>query len=486
MSERQALGLGLGFVLALTLWRVALLWFDRTELFVDEAQYWLWGQNLDFGYYSKPPLIAWIIRAVTDLAGSDAPFFVRLPAPLFHMGTALVLMAVARRLYGGQAAAWAGPVYAALPFVSVGSAMFSTDTPMLFFHALAILLWLRLMAQPSPARAAGLGLAVGLGLLAKYAMIYFVLGAGLAALFIPAARIPPRSALTAGAVALAVFAPNIWWNFRTGGTTLEHTLYNAEWKDPAAGPDPAGGLRFLLEQFAVFGPVLFATWLLLSLRALFGALRFPHAGLLLWLSAPVILLMTMQGMFGSANANWGVAAYTGGSVLVTAWLLARARVLLWLSQGLHLLLALALPLATLAAPDLRRDDGRQWLHRYLGRAEVSERLARIARENGLRRIVAASRDLSADLHYTLRDARDLELHALPRPGFPGSYYEQEFPVPAGGAAPVLLATIDRRPACASRILEAWTPKDGAHDDQTIYASLVGPECLQTLLREGLR
>jgi len=183
-------------------------------------------------------------------------------------------------------------------------------------------------------------------------------------------------------VALAVFAPNIWWNLQTGGTTVEHTLYNAEWKDPAAGPDLAGGLRFLVEQFAVFGPILFAAYLLLILRAPFG-LRFPHAGLLLWLSAPV------------------------------------------------------------------------------------------------------TADFSADLHYTLRDAGDLKLHALPSPGFPASYYEQAFPVPADTSEPVLLATLDRKPACA-RLLARWTPKDGAYDDQTIYASRVTPDCLKTLMREGFR
>ena len=31
------------------------------DLFGDEAQYWIWSQNPDFGYYSKPPLLAWII-----------------------------------------------------------------------------------------------------------------------------------------------------------------------------------------------------------------------------------------------------------------------------------------------------------------------------------------------------------------------------------------------------------------------------------------
>ncbi|MEM6897426.1 MAG: glycosyl transferase, partial [Pseudomonadota bacterium] len=72
------------FIAIITLWRVAMLWANRTDLFVDEAQYWAWGQHLDWGYFSKPPLIGWVIRAVTDVLGSDAAPVVRLAAPLLH------------------------------------------------------------------------------------------------------------------------------------------------------------------------------------------------------------------------------------------------------------------------------------------------------------------------------------------------------------------------------------------------------------------
>ena len=52
-------------VAAVTAARLVALGFNRTDLFVDESQYWLWGQSFDFGYYSKPPLIAWVIRLST-------------------------------------------------------------------------------------------------------------------------------------------------------------------------------------------------------------------------------------------------------------------------------------------------------------------------------------------------------------------------------------------------------------------------------------
>ena len=115
---------------------MALLPFDSADLFVDDAQYWFWGQTLDWGYYSKPPLIAWILRLSTAI-GSDAPFWIRLPLPLIHAATAVVVALIARRLYGARVGGIAGFAFATLPGVALGSLLVSTDTPMLLCFALA-------------------------------------------------------------------------------------------------------------------------------------------------------------------------------------------------------------------------------------------------------------------------------------------------------------------------------------------------------------
>ena len=52
-----------------TLYRALALHWSGLNLYVDEAQYWTWAQALDWGYYSKPPVIAAIIAATTlDMA----------------------------------------------------------------------------------------------------------------------------------------------------------------------------------------------------------------------------------------------------------------------------------------------------------------------------------------------------------------------------------------------------------------------------------
>src|SRR5262245_37141701 len=42
------------------------------DLAPDEGHYWDWSRNLDWSYYSKGPLIAWIIRASCALFGDMA------------------------------------------------------------------------------------------------------------------------------------------------------------------------------------------------------------------------------------------------------------------------------------------------------------------------------------------------------------------------------------------------------------------------------
>src|SRR5262245_36240646 len=51
------------------------------DLSGDEAQYWDWSRNLDLSYYSKGPLIAYIIRASCAIFGDTMPA-VRYPAIL--------------------------------------------------------------------------------------------------------------------------------------------------------------------------------------------------------------------------------------------------------------------------------------------------------------------------------------------------------------------------------------------------------------------
>src|SRR5580692_6720075 len=74
---------------ALTFVRLIGLRLSNVDLFIDESQYWSWSRELAFGYFSKPPLLAWLIAAAEHLCG-DQEACIRAPAPLLCLGTSLL------------------------------------------------------------------------------------------------------------------------------------------------------------------------------------------------------------------------------------------------------------------------------------------------------------------------------------------------------------------------------------------------------------
>jgi 4-amino-4-deoxy-L-arabinose transferase-like glycosyltransferase len=465
--------LAVGIITAL---RVLALALGRAELFVDEAQYWLWAQELAFGYYSKPPMIAWVIRAATEAGGSDAAFWIRLPAPLFHGATALVLMRIARGLWGGGIAALTGLAYLTLPVVAVGSAVISTDTMLFPFFALALMFWLRLLGRPTAGAALAAGVCLGLAFLAKYSAVYFVIGAGLAALS-PAGRPPLRLAALAALACALTAAPNLVWNLTHGLPTVQHTLDNADWvRDPAAraGLNLRGWAEFVLAQFAVFGPVLFGALLWSGWRVLSGRAEGAEARLLAF-SLPAVALVSVQGLLSRAYANWAAPAYLAGVLVAVPLLARRAPRWLALSFVVNGAVSVALPVATALAPTLSLGGDKLLLGRFIGREEASLRILDAAQAAGAGAIVATHRDLLADLFHTGRDAGIPIFAPAPR-GRPANHYEMAFPYVAPGAGPVLLAGFGEAPSCDATPAGEWTPTQGAYARRRLSLWLVAADC----------
>ena len=78
--------------------RLMVLVFGETDLFFDEAQYWTWSRVLAFDYFSKPPLIAWIIRSATQICG-DSGWCVRALSPILYPVTSSFVFLAARAVW---------------------------------------------------------------------------------------------------------------------------------------------------------------------------------------------------------------------------------------------------------------------------------------------------------------------------------------------------------------------------------------------------
>lgn len=469
---RSPFAIGWALIGVITAYRLVLLPHATADLFVDETQYWQWGQALDWGYYSKPPLIGWVIRAVTDLAGSDSAFWIRMPGPVFHGITALLIMGVASEVTSRGAVVAAGVVYATLPFVTVGSFLISTDTILLPFFTAALWLWMRLAGRASLGMALGLGLCLGLGFMAKYAAIYFWLGAGIGATLIPQMRIAWRDLGVALAVFAVVISPNILWNLQNDLVTVSHTADNADWVGQSLHLHPDRAAEFFGSQFLVMGPVLFAVYL----WAVWQALRGGDAKLkfLVALSVPILLLVLGQAFLSRAYANWAVTAFVAASVLTVAVIWARTRWLLWAGIALNTLVVLALPVVVTGADRwMARDGERLLLRRFVGRAETSTRILNVADAQGAGTILAQHRDLLADLFYSGRES-GFTIQAAPFEGPVPHYYAQAFPYSADVPGPVLYAGF-APPPCAGEIVDSFNAGP-AYRDATLTLTLVPATC----------
>jgi 4-amino-4-deoxy-L-arabinose transferase-like glycosyltransferase len=383
-------------VAAITLVRLIVILVSPLQLYPDEAQYWWWAQTPDWGYFSKPPMIAWIVWLTTAIFG-DHEWAIRFAAPLLHGATALVVYGIAQRSFNNaRTGFWSALAYVTLPGISYSSGLISTDVPLLFFWALALYAFLRATAEPGWRWAIVCGVALGLGFETKYAMAYFFLGAGIAAAVSPEAR---RLVLSLRGFAILVLAlllllPNVLWNAAHGFPTVAHTSHNADWNH--ARYSVMSVLSFLGGQFGVFGPFMMAglLWALCRLR---GTPAFILAGF----SVPVLVLISIQSFISEANANWAAVAYVAATPLAVAVLLSfwKGRAL-WASVTFDAVAMLLLWIIAVSPAFADRIGQGNAFKRQEGWRELGQ--AVIAEAPGYDTIVGANRSTFAELLYYAR------------------------------------------------------------------------------------
>jgi 4-amino-4-deoxy-L-arabinose transferase-like glycosyltransferase len=383
---------------------VRLLWIasGTTDLYPDEAQYWLWSLTPDWGYYSKPPVVAWLIALTTRLAGNDNELAVRMAAPLLHFGTAVMIYALAQRLYDSRTAFWSSVVYATLPGVWVSAVIMSTDAPLLFCWSIALYAFVR-AREPQGERWWWLvGIASGFGLLSKYAMAYWMISA---LLFLAIYRAERRHLPRFGAamlLALLIYSPNFFWNWSHGFVSYHHTEQNAALSGPLFHPDKF--LAFFGSQFGVFGPVLFGALILLAVLGR-RTLKEPRAAMLAFFALPTLAMMLVVSFLSRAEPNWSAPTYLSATVLVVAFLLAEMpHILVWGSVALHVVAAVAIveakPLTQLVGYNLpgKYDP----LHRLKGWRQLGTSIGRMLAENPGKHLMTDDRELMAALIYYVR------------------------------------------------------------------------------------
>jgi hypothetical protein len=390
----------LAAVTLITAARLVWLAASTADLYPDEAQYWFWSLHPALGYYSKPPLIAWIIALTTGAFG-DSEFAIRLSAPLLHAAAAGFVYASAARLYDRRTGFWSALAYVSLPGASLSAFVISTDAVLLPCWAAALYAFIRAREPGGGRWWIAVGIAAGLGLLAKYAMAYWLLSALGYVLLVRDERRHLRPLVGAAAIALLLYLPNFWWNWSHGFVSYQHTRDNAELSGPLF--NPFAFLEFFGSQFGVFGPLCFAA--LLAMIARPQRLAEPRARLLAAFALPTLVMMLGVGLLSRAQPNWAAPAYVSAIVLVVAWALARN----W-RRGLRAAIAINLAIAmvlfgaggALAAIGITVPPRYDPLHRLHGWRDLGQSVSRAMTAHPGLKLLADDRELLASLVYYAR------------------------------------------------------------------------------------
>jgi len=318
------------------------IWFvasGQLDLVQDEAQYWDWSRHLQLSYYSKGPLIAWCNLLGTSLFG-NTELGVRAMAVLFSFLSQVVFFLLATVLLGRpRTGFWTLLLLNTTPLFMASGVLMTTDNPLLFFWigGIACLQWSLDRCRP---RIRGLALVllaccVAFGILAKYAMLYFV---PLALVFVFVMRrkgLAPEGHLRATCIALAAgaaagMAPILGWNMANDWVGFRHVGALAG----VAGQEPEPLLRFdrFPEYFGGQIGIVLPWWLCYMLWGGWQALRGsrqptdtpvarPKAlctderwllGLFFW---PIWLFFLLWSFHTKIYPNWPAMSYAAGALL---------------------------------------------------------------------------------------------------------------------------------------------------------------------------
>ena len=301
--------------------RLAYLSTGWTDLSPDEAYYWEWSRRPDWCYYSKPPMVAWVIGASTAVFGHST-WAVRLPAVLLGTFSLAGIWVLARRLFDARVAFWAAVLSAASPGASMLGLLMTIDPPLMAAWAWGLVLLQTALRKQTAIWWAATGAVVALGILSKPSMLIFPV---LVFAFLAAERSARGHLSQLGpwvflAACLTALVPIAVWNASHEWITFSHA--SSHFRDVPkglAGVIETGG-GFLGTQLAALSPL---TWALMVVC--FGGvlLRFrqldERARLLFFFSAiplaGIELLSTKQRVHG----NWSAPFYCAGEVLLAAW-----------------------------------------------------------------------------------------------------------------------------------------------------------------------
>ena len=284
--------------------------------FRDELYYLDMARHLDCGYVDSAPLIAVYAKIALWMGGSLAALRI-IPA---LAGAALVALTIfiVRELGGGHYAQFlAGLCILLCPAVLLTNSLMTMNAFEPLFWMGCILVVIRILRTGDSRLWLWFGVLAGFGLENKHSTLSFGFAVTVAMLLTHHRReFAKKWIWIAGAIALALFLPNIIWQIRHHWPTIEDLAnVRREGKNVVLGP-----LAFVKEQILDQHPILFPVWV----AGLIWFLRERRWRVLGWTFVVFFVLMEVAHAKNYYVFPLYPMLFAGGAVVVERWLEGRS------------------------------------------------------------------------------------------------------------------------------------------------------------------
>ena len=144
------------FVLLAVLFALNLLQSSVTELIYDEAYYWYYAQNMAWGYFDHPPMVAFLIKLSSFLF--DGELGVRFMSCVLSAGTYILLWSMVENPRKKDYVTHFFLLVFSFTLMNAYGFLTLPDTALLFFTALFLWLYKRFLKHEGIMTTIGLGL----------------------------------------------------------------------------------------------------------------------------------------------------------------------------------------------------------------------------------------------------------------------------------------------------------------------------------------
>ncbi len=295
--------------------RILILVMQPVDLSGDEAQYWEWSRHLDWCYYSKPPGVGFMIWLSRHLFG-DTVLGVRFPAVALMAGSGIFMYLLGRRMFDARTGFLAALLLQITPLFATYGVGFTPDSPLLFCWTGSLYFLHRALTSDKIWPWFAVSVMMGLGLLSKYAIIYFVPACFLLLAVVRDYRHHLRRpwVYLSTLCGLLFFAPVILWNRANDWVTFRHDLGHTNIEEGAVF-SIGSLLEFIGSQLGVVTPLLLVFMIIALIR-----LR-KDKPLLFWFSIPILIGFILKSVQGEIQPNWAMMAYVTGMLAFAGYYL---------------------------------------------------------------------------------------------------------------------------------------------------------------------